>query len=177
MINLNIIFSVWIISLKFGSWTYDGYQVDLVHSLQPTNERGEITSEHIAIGMDLHDFYQSHEWDIMSVPAKRNVIKSTISDEFYPDLTFDITLRRKTLFYTCNLIIPCVLLSFLTVLTFYLPSESGEKISLCISILLSLTVFVLLLNDLIPATSLVVPLIGKYLLFTIILVTLSILGN
>ena len=122
LINLNIIFSVWIISLKFGSWTYDGYQVDLVHSLQPTNERGEITSEHIAIGMDLHDFYQSHEWDIMSVPAKRNVIKSTISDEFYPDLTFDITLRRKTLFYTCNLIIPCVLLSFLTVLTFYLPS-------------------------------------------------------
>lgn len=149
----------------------------MVHSLQPLNEKGEITSEHIAVGMDLYDFYQSHEWDIMSVPAKRNVIKSINSDEFYPDLTFDITLRRKTLFYTCNLIIPCVLLSFLTVLTFYLPSESGEKISLCISILLSLTVFVLLLNDLIPATSLVVPLIGKYLLFTIILVTLSILGN
>lgn len=127
--------------------------------------------------MDLYDFYQSHEWDIMAVPAKRNVVKSTNTDEFYPDLTFNITLRRKTLFYTCNLIIPCVLLSFLTVLTFYLPSESGEKISLCISILLSLTVFVLLLNDLIPATSLVVPLIGKYLLFTIILVTLSILGK
>lgn len=144
--------------------------------MQPINEKGEITSEYIAVGMDLYDFYQSHEWDIMAVPAKRNVIKSTNTDEFYPDLTFDITLRRKTLFYTCNLIIPCVLLSFLTVLTFYLPSESGEKISLCISILLSLTVFVLLLNDLIPATSLVVPLIGKYLLFTIILVTLSILG-
>ena len=123
--------------------------------------------------MDLADFYQSHEWDIMAVPATRNIVKNPYSDEFYPDITFNITLKRKTLFYTCNLIIPCVGISFLTVLTFYLPSESGEKISLCISILLALTVFVLLLNDLIPPTSLVVPLIGKYLLFTVIIVTLS----
>lgn len=129
--------------------------------------------DYIEIGMDLQDYYQSHEWNIMSVPAKRSVVYSTISHEFYPDITFNITLRRKTLFYTCNLIIPCVGLSFLTLLTFYLPSESGEKIALCISILLALTVFVLLLNDLIPPTSLVVPLIGKYLSFTFFLVTIS----
>lgn len=150
--------------------------MDLVHQSQNFKANGDLDSDYIPIGMDLTDFYQSHEWDIMSVPARRNVeFKNPHESEFYPDITFNITLRRKTLFYTCNLIIPCVGLSFLTVLTFYLPSESGEKISLCISILLSLTVFVLLLNDLIPPTSLVVPLIGKYLLFTIILVTLSIL--
>lgn len=148
----------------------------MVHSSQSLSVNGTVDNEYIKIGMDLTDFYQSHEWDIMDVPARRSVdIKNSRAEEFYPDITFNITLRRKTLFYTCNLIIPCVGLSFLTVLTFYLPSESGEKISLCISILLSLTVFVLLLNDLIPPTSLVVPLIGKYLLFTIILVTLSIL--
>jgi nicotinic acetylcholine receptor len=111
----------------------------------------------------------------MSVPAKRNVKNYPCCPEPYPDITFNITLRRKTLFYTVNLIVPCVGISFLTVLTFYLPSDSGEKISLCVSILLSLTVFFLLLAELIPPTSLVVPLIGKYLLFTMILVTLSIL--
>ena len=151
------------------------FKVDLIHESQDLDEEGEPIRNYINIGMDLKDFNPSHEWDVMAVPAKRNEIKSISSKEFYPDITFNITLRRKTLFYSCTLIIPCVGITFLTVLTFYLPSESGEKISLCISILLSLTVFVLLLNDLIPPTSLVVPLIGKYLLFTIILVTVSIL--
>ena len=41
-----------------------------------------------------------------------------------------MTLRRKTLFYTVNLIIPCVGISFLTVLVFYLPSDSGEKVNI-----------------------------------------------
>lgn len=80
-------------------------------------------------------------------------------------------MRRKTLFYTVNLIIPCMGISFLTVLVFYLPSDSGEKVSLAISILLSLTVFFLLLAEIIPPTSLVVPLLGKFVLFTMILDT------
>ena len=98
----------------------------------------------------------------------------TCCDEPYLDITFNITMRRKTLFYTVNLIIPCMGISFLTVLVFYLPSDSGEKVSLAISILLSLTVFFLLLAEIIPPTSLVVPLLGKFVLFTMILDTFSI---
>ncbi len=52
----------------------------------------------------------------------------TCCDEPYLDITFNITMRRKTLFYTVNLIIPCMGISFLTVLVFYLPSDSGEKV-------------------------------------------------
>ena len=45
------------------------------------------------------------------------------------------------------------------------------KVSLSINILLSLTVFFLLLAEIIPPTSLVVPLLGKFVLFTMILDT------
>jgi hypothetical protein len=147
----------------------------LLHYEQRKDSRDNQDPNLIPIGIDLRDYYRSVEWDIMSVPARRNVKTYPCCPEPYPDITFNITIRRKTLFYTVNLIVPCVGISFLTVLTFYLPSDSGEKIALCVSILLSLTVFFLLLAELIPPTSLVVPLIGKYLLFTMILVTLSIL--
>lgn len=70
----------------------------------------------------------------------RNEKFYTCCDEPYLDITFNITMRRKTLFYTVNIIIPCMGISFLTVLTFYLPSDSGEKVNylllytLCMSI-------------------------------------------
>ncbi|XP_071516631.1 acetylcholine receptor subunit alpha-like 1 isoform X1 [Panulirus ornatus] len=155
--------------MKFGSWTYDGYMVDLQHLHQ---QRG---SNLVDPGIDLNDYYISVEWDILKVPALRNERFYPCCQEPYPDIYFNITMRRKTLFYTVNLIIPCVGISFLSVLVFYLPSDSGEKVSLCISILLSLTVFFLLLAEIIPPTSLAVPLLGKYLLFTMILVTLSVM--
>uniref|UniRef100_A0A1I8GTY3 Nicotinic acetylcholine receptor alpha 8 subunit n=1 Tax=Macrostomum lignano TaxID=282301 RepID=A0A1I8GTY3_9PLAT len=157
-------------TMKFGSWTYDGLQVDLRH-IQQANSSEPV----VEFGIDLETFYESTEWDVLEVPAKRHEKVYPCCPEPYPDITFAIILRRKTLFYTVNLIIPCVAISFLTVMVFYLPSDSGEKITLCISILLALTVFFLLLAETIPPTSLVVPLIGKYLLFTMILVTLSII--
>ncbi|PBC27261.1 Acetylcholine receptor subunit alpha [Apis cerana cerana] len=81
----------------------------------------------VDVGVDLSEFYMSVEWDILEVPAVRNEKFYTCCDEPYLDITFNITMRRKTLFYTVNIIIPCMGISFLTVLTFYLPSDSGEK--------------------------------------------------
>ncbi|KAK9880272.1 hypothetical protein WA026_010145 [Henosepilachna vigintioctopunctata] len=149
--------------MKFGSWTYNGKQVDLKHIDQVPGHNL------VKVGIDLTEFYLSVEWDLLAVPATRN-------EEYLPccAVAYAITMRRKTLFYTVNLIIPCVGITFLTVLVFYLPSDSGEKVSLCVSILLSLTVFFLLLAEIIPPTSLAVPLLGKYLLFTMSLVTSSI---
>lgn len=113
----------------------------------------------------------------MAVPAQKNIKIYPCCAEPYPDITFNFTLRRKTLFFTINLIIPCICINMLTALGFYLPSDCGEKISLCISILLSLSIFQLLLMDLVPPTSLTLPLMGKYLCFTCSLVTLSVFSS
>ncbi|KFD58288.1 hypothetical protein M514_01051, partial [Trichuris suis] len=163
--------------LKFGSWTYDGFEVDLIHY---DKDKEEITLENgrmvwiVANGVDLSDFLPSAEWDIMAVPVKRHEERYECCRAPYIDITFYIYLRRRTLFYSVNLIIPCIGISFLTILVFYLPSDSGEKVALSVSILVCLTMFFNLLVEIIPSTSLIIPLIGKYLLFTMVLVTLSI---
>ncbi|XP_036055379.1 neuronal acetylcholine receptor subunit alpha-2 [Onychomys torridus] len=145
--------------MKFGSWTYDKAKIDL---------------EQMEQMVDLKDYWESGEWAIINATGTYNSKKYDCCVEIYPDVTYYFVIRRLPLFYTINLIIPCLLISCLTVLVFYLPSECGEKITLCISVLLSLTVFLLLITEIIPSTSLVIPLIGEYLLFTMIFVTLSI---
>ncbi|XP_032911116.1 neuronal acetylcholine receptor subunit alpha-2 isoform X2 [Catharus ustulatus] len=146
--------------MKFGSWTYDKAKIDL-----------ENMDHHV----DLKDYWESGEWAIINAISTYTSKKYDCCTEIYPDITFYFVIRRLPLFYTINLIIPCLLISCLTVLVFYLPSDCGEKITLCISVLLSLTVFLLLITEIIPSTSLVIPLIGEYLLFTMIFVTLSII--
>lgn len=64
------------------------------------------------------------------VPGKRTESFYECCKEPYPDVTFTVTMRRRTLYYGLNLLIPCVLISALALLVFLLPADSGEKISL-----------------------------------------------
>ncbi|XP_008153968.2 neuronal acetylcholine receptor subunit beta-2 [Eptesicus fuscus] len=146
-------------TMKFRSWTYDRTEIDLVL-------KSDVAS--------LDDFTPSGEWDIVALPGRRN---ENPEDSTYVDITYDFIIRRKPLFYTINLIIPCVLITSLAILVFYLPSDCGEKMTLCISVLLALTVFLLLISKIVPPTSLDVPLVGKYLMFTMVLVTFSIVTS
>uniref|UniRef100_A0A8C8ASL1 Cholinergic receptor nicotinic delta subunit n=1 Tax=Otus sunia TaxID=257818 RepID=A0A8C8ASL1_9STRI len=87
------------------------------------------------------------------------------------DITFYLIIKRKPLFYVINIVTPCILIAFMAILVFYLPADSGEKMTLVISVLLAQSVFLLLISQRLPATSHAIPLIGKYLLFIMLLVT------
>jgi hypothetical protein len=50
--------------------------------------------------------------------------------EKFPFVMFEIHLRRRTLYFVVNLIFPCILISFMSVVGFALPPDSGEKIAL-----------------------------------------------
>ncbi|XP_061625908.1 neuronal acetylcholine receptor subunit alpha-7-like isoform X3 [Phyllopteryx taeniolatus] len=143
--------------LKFGSWTHNGWLLDLQ-----------------MMDVDISSYIPNGEWDLVGVPAKRNELYYDCCKEPYPDVTFTVTMRRRTLYYGLNLLIPCVLISGLALLVFLLPADSGEKISLGITVLLSLTVFMLLVAEIMPATSDSVPLIAQYFASTMMIVGLSV---
>ena len=63
----------------------------------------------------------------------------------YSVVTYSIKIRRRTLYYIMNFILPCVLIAVLTVLVFLLPPESGERVSYGITVILSFTILLLML--------------------------------
>ena len=106
-------------------------------------------------------FKSDGEWNMTGLSAKEKL-------EYYPDapdipyshVLFTIYFKRRSMYYVFNLVMPCVLISGITVLGFVLPSDSGEKVSLGITVLLSLTVFLLLIAESMPPSN-DVPVIGK----------------
>uniref|UniRef100_A0A183BMZ5 Neur_chan_LBD domain-containing protein n=1 Tax=Globodera pallida TaxID=36090 RepID=A0A183BMZ5_GLOPA len=116
--------------MKFGSWTYSGFFIDLFNrsvSLDPYTPNGE--------------------WHLLSASSVRNYLFYECCPEPYVDVTFHISVRRRTLYYGINLVLPSLLISSLALLGFSLPPDSGEKLNLCVTIFMSLCVFMLMVAE------------------------------
>ncbi|CAK8674548.1 unnamed protein product [Clavelina lepadiformis] len=148
--------------IKFGSWTYHGGLVDLI--LQKA-----------VLNMEDGSYFESGEWLLGGVTGVRNEIPyDCCPNAPFVDITFTIHMKRRLLFYVFNLILPCFLITSLTILIFLLPADSGERISLGITLLLALVVFLQLVAETLPPTD-VVPILGKFFGCCIIMITMAIL--
>ena len=158
--------------MKLGSWTYDGFQVCLnsmyrlydfdwifLFKVDVTNRTSEV---------DLTNYVPNGEWELLEARLIRNVVFYSCCPEPFPDLTVTLKIRRKILYYMVNVVLPCVMMSVLTLLVFCLPPESGEKIALGITVLLAFSVFMLAIAEKMPETSESIPLIGKTFRFNLL---------
>ncbi|XP_038072741.1 neuronal acetylcholine receptor subunit alpha-10-like [Patiria miniata] len=145
--------------LKFGSWSYDASGINLVNR---------------SAAGDMSSFIDNGEWDVIGMPVRRNEVYYSCCPVPYPDITFTLVLRRRPHFYLFNLLMPCLLVSFVTALNFLLPADSGEKVGLVLTVLLALTVFLLIVAETIPPSN-TTPIIGKYFIATIFIVSLSVI--
>ena len=98
-------------------------------------------SSHLHFPIPVLEYSGSSSWLSKSSPSS-----SWLSGEApYPDVTYHLTLRRRPLFYgslasmeypndrndsVFNLILPCILITGIALMSFYMPSDSGEKVLL-----------------------------------------------
>jgi len=113
--------------------------------------------------VEIGEFKINGEWNIIGTTVEwKEVILPGYLDNGYSKVVFTIRMSRRYIFYVMNIILPCSLLSVLILVVFCVPPNAGEKISVGISVLLAFTVFLLMLADNVPRTSLVVPILGQF---------------
>ncbi|PIC51751.1 hypothetical protein B9Z55_002138 [Caenorhabditis nigoni] len=132
-------------TMKFGSWTYSGFFTDLINTtISPAT------------------YKPNGEWELLGLTSRRSIFFYECCPEPYYDVTFTVSIRRRTLYYGFNLLLPCMLISSLALLSFTLPADCGEKLNLGVTIFMSLCVFMIMVAEAMPQTSDALPLIQIY---------------
>ncbi len=79
-------------------------------------------------------------------------------------LHYRIVLKRRPLFYIVNLVVPTSVITLVSSIGFFSPSNAegqrGEKISLGITTLLAMSILLMIISNQMPNTSQFVPLMG-----------------
>jgi len=85
---------------------------------------------------------------------------SDITDFLQVKMT--IHMQRRFSYYIVNILYPCLMMSLLVLMVFILPPDSGEKVSLGVTVLLAFSVFQLMIAENVPSSSEATPILGMY---------------
>ncbi|XP_053316343.1 5-hydroxytryptamine receptor 3A-like [Spea bombifrons] len=159
----NFPFDVQNCSLTFGSYT---------HTVKDVRLGLAVPVEQI-LQSSLQYLETSGEWELLRIEGSSDNLKFGIDE--WDIITFWVVIRRRSVLYVVNLLIPSAFLMLIDILSFYLPPHSTDRASFKVTLLLGYMVFLLIMNDLLPSTANGTPLIGVYFSVCLALLVLSLL--
>ena len=104
-------------------------------------------------------------WKLVSTKIGRweNIYSNAHYTVPLPMLGFRLHLARLPGYFILNIIVPAVILTFMSLLVFCLPAEAGDKVSIGMTVLLSYSLVILMVTDITPRVSDSLPIISKLL--------------
>ncbi|XP_056638275.1 acetylcholine receptor subunit alpha-L1-like [Diorhabda sublineata] len=150
--------------MKFGSWTYSGDQIDLLHY-----------DDNPEVGLEL--IIHNSEWEITKVSQTRSERYYSCCAESYPDITVNMTLTRISTSYKSIIVTPAFVVIILTMLSFGLPPQAGEKIILNACTALIVCLFTLYFTQKLPLMGAETPLIVMFYTSSLYIITFSMVGS
>ncbi|XP_058626438.1 5-hydroxytryptamine receptor 3A-like isoform X1 [Onychostoma macrolepis] len=118
-------------------------------------------------------FQAQGEWELLSI----NMINcnATFIWAVKNQLIYQITIKRRPLLYLINFMLPIFFFLVLDVTSFFIDANEADKLSFKVTLLLSISVMLLILNMTLPSTADKIPLIGVYCSVIFSLIGISIL--
>ncbi|XP_077112469.1 5-hydroxytryptamine receptor 3A-like [Ranitomeya variabilis] len=140
-----------------------------LHTIEHINLSAWVASDNLRL--QLQTIFYPGEWELSYMSSSYRM--ETDEEKEYAVLVFHIIFKRLSLYYVVNLIVPSVFLMILDIIGFYLPNESGERISFKITLLLGYSVFLIIVMDILPASSHTTPIIDIYFVVCMALLGIS----
>ncbi|XP_033851990.2 5-hydroxytryptamine receptor 3A-like [Acipenser ruthenus] len=157
----NFPFDVQNCSLTFTSW---------LHTIKDINISLLRSPEEVMF--DKSVFMNQGEWELLHILSAYSAF-SIDGNDHYAEMKFSVVIRRRPLFYTVSLLLPSIFLMVMDIVGFFLPPDSGERVSFKITLLLGYSVFLIIVSDTLPATAIGTPLIGVYFVVCMALLVIS----
>ncbi|OWF35889.1 Neuronal acetylcholine receptor subunit beta-3 [Mizuhopecten yessoensis] len=133
----------------------------------------EITLNLDSSPLDFTYFKENGEWEYISYTTSST--DRGRGGNSFSSVSFHLNLKRRPMYHILNTLTPTILLAFLSCMAFKLPAESGERIGYSLTVLLSYAVYLTLVADNIPTTSVNTSLLSVYLVFILALGMISVL--
>jgi len=143
-------------------------------------DRQECDLEFVAWSLSREDVFLAQDSDgiELSPELKRNgeweIVSSRATDELETHETkvkFTIVIERKPLFVIINMITPIILLSVLSIFTFKIPADIGERMGYTITVWLSFAVFLTIVSASLPQSLETTPIISIYIMIQLFMGT------
>ncbi|XP_028299782.1 5-hydroxytryptamine receptor 3A-like [Gouania willdenowi] len=113
------------------------------------------------------------EWELVGISVAETTLH--LLDGDYSEIKYFLTLRRRPTLYVVNLLIPSCFLVTVDLVSFLLPPHSVDRSSFKMTLILGYTVFLLIMNDLLPVTGETTPLINIFFSISLALMVTSLL--
>ena len=133
--------------IKVSSWAYTESEIELLFKTE---------------ALDKSQYTENGEWNLLTAEGSKTEAKSRGGKSF-SSVSFLIKVQRRLLFHVVNTLFPVALMAILIAFVFKLPVDSGEKIGFSLTVLLSYAVYLTLISDNIPSTSVTVCFLCKYI--------------
>ncbi|KAK5930720.1 hypothetical protein CgunFtcFv8_026936 [Champsocephalus gunnari] len=119
--------------------------------------------------------------DVRQKPGWKKCIVHTgasdrnIEGNYIDELVFHVRVRRRATRYVMNLLIPSCFLITVDLFSFLLPPQTVDRSSFKMTLILGYTVFLLIMNNLLPITGNTIPLINVFFSLCLALMVTSLL--
>ncbi|KAM4629841.1 5-hydroxytryptamine receptor 3A-like [Polymixia lowei] len=150
------------------TFTFGSY----MHTIRDVRVSPALTFEEMS-GNSKRYLEASGEWELVVILGETSILRFGIDE--WDIITFWVVIKRRPVLYVVNLLIPSSFLMLIDILSFYLPPHSVDRASFKMTLILGYTVFLLIMNDLLPSTANGTPIIGIYFSVCLALMVISLL--